>query len=320
MPEPTDDSTGAPTFGSYYFSHDCGIPYERNEHWRSFFGDIADRLIRRFQPQTVLDAGCALGLLVEALRERGVEAYGFDISKFALEQMHESVAPYCRHASLPEGLPSDLPDHYDLVTCIEVIEHIPAVDETDSLRTLCSASDRIFFSSSPIDYGEATHVNVHQPEYWAVRFAELGFVRDVDVVNLLPGAPWASVFERREASPVSLIEHYERAFWKARQEAYEVRQTVLDLENRLEQFEAAGEPARAEVARLQEQLLVSRDAVIGNEAALGEALGRIRLLESELARYVGATDRLAEVLASSSWRYTQAMLAPYRKLRGRRTQ
>src|SRR5947209_19424798 len=99
MPEPTDDSTGAPTFGSYYFSHDCGIPYERNEHWLSFFGDLADRLIQRYHPQTVLDAGCALGLLVEALRERGVEAYGFDVSKFALEQMHESAAPYCRQAS-----------------------------------------------------------------------------------------------------------------------------------------------------------------------------------------------------------------------------
>ncbi|TMK87683.1 MAG: class I SAM-dependent methyltransferase [Actinobacteria bacterium] len=298
MPEPTDDRTGAPTFGSYYFSHNFGIPYERNEYWLSFFGDVADRLIRRFQPRTVLDAGCAIGLLVEAFRVRGVEAYGFDVSKFALEQTDESVAPYCRHASLSEGLPSDLPDRYDLVTCIEVIEHIPVAEETDAMRTLLSASDRIFFSSSPVDYGEATHVNVHQPEYWAVRFAELGFVRDVDAVNLLPAAPWASVFERRDASPLSLIEHYERAFWKA-------------------QFEAAGEPARAEVARLREALLVSRDAVIGNEAALGEALGRIRLLESELARYVGAADRLAEVLASSSWRYSQALLAPYRKLRGR---
>jgi len=317
MPEPTDDRTGAPTFGSYYFSHNFGIPYERNEYWLSFFGDVADRLIRRFQPRTVLDAGCAIGLLVEAFRVRGVEAYGFDVSKFALEQTDESVAPYCRHASLSEGLPSDLPDRYDLVTCIEVIEHIPVAEETDAMRTLLSASDRIFFSSSPVDYGEATHVNVHQPEYWAVRFAELGFVRDVDAVNLLPAAPWASVFERRDASPLSLIEHYERAFWKARQEAYEVRQTVLELETRQEQFEAAGAPARAEVARLREALLVSRDAVIGNEAALGEALGRIRLLESELARYVGAADRLAEVLASSSWRYSQALLAPYRKLRGR---
>ena len=61
-------------FGSYYYSHDCGIPYERNEHWMTFFDRIAESIVREFHPSSVMDAGCAMGFLVESLRKRGVEA------------------------------------------------------------------------------------------------------------------------------------------------------------------------------------------------------------------------------------------------------
>ena len=68
---------------SYYRSH-CGpLPYDRSEpHWGKFFGAIADELIRTFRPRRVFDAGCAHGFLVEALWDRGVEAWGRDISEF----------------------------------------------------------------------------------------------------------------------------------------------------------------------------------------------------------------------------------------------
>ncbi|MFN8026221.1 MAG: hypothetical protein U0W40_07680 [Acidimicrobiia bacterium] len=39
-------------------AHDCSIPYERNEHWNSFFAEIARRIIVALQPETLLDAGC----------------------------------------------------------------------------------------------------------------------------------------------------------------------------------------------------------------------------------------------------------------------
>ena len=35
---------------------------------REYFGNIADAIIRQLKPTSVLDAGCALGFLVEALR------------------------------------------------------------------------------------------------------------------------------------------------------------------------------------------------------------------------------------------------------------
>ncbi len=65
----------ASLYDDYYYAHDCGRPYRRDEEWLNFFDRIAARIIELYAPRTVLDAGCAWGFLVEAFRKRGVEAY-----------------------------------------------------------------------------------------------------------------------------------------------------------------------------------------------------------------------------------------------------
>ena len=93
-----------------YYHNCCGpIPYEDPEHWVEFFGMIADRIVCDLHPKTVLDAGCAMGYLVAALRDRGVEAYGIDISEYAISRAREDIRPYCVVGSLTEALPEVLP-------------------------------------------------------------------------------------------------------------------------------------------------------------------------------------------------------------------
>jgi SAM-dependent methyltransferase len=313
-------------FGQYYYSHDCGIPYERNAHWLTFFGQVADRLVHRFQPHTSIDAGCALGILVETMRDRGVEAYGFDVSKYALEQAHESVSPYCFNASLADPWPDDLPARVDLVTCIEVIEHLSKEDEAAALDNLCARTDRVFFTSSPLDYAEPTHINVNPSEYWAARFAERGFVRNLDALDLLGGPfPWAAVYERSEMPVSEVVRRYERAYWLTRQEVSAVRQTIVSVQNQLEQTsndelerlrsEIGG--WEAQVDALREQLLVARDTAIGAELELGEALGRMRMLDQEVARYTDAAAYLDRLFSTSLWRAAKPVLAVARKVRRR---
>ena len=66
------DPTNLDLFDAGYYATDCGRPYQRrSEWWLEFFGAIADRIISDIAPTTVLDAGCAMGFLVEALRARG---------------------------------------------------------------------------------------------------------------------------------------------------------------------------------------------------------------------------------------------------------
>ena len=58
--------------------------YSRSAEWLEFFGLIADLIVEKLNPKTALDAGCAYGLLVESLRDRGVEAFGIDVSSYAI--------------------------------------------------------------------------------------------------------------------------------------------------------------------------------------------------------------------------------------------
>ncbi|HKQ06599.1 MAG TPA: methyltransferase domain-containing protein, partial [Blastocatellia bacterium] len=118
-----DSRSISKSYDAYYYAHGCGDrPYDRDEVWLGFFGSVANRIVNAFRPTTLLDAGCAIGLLVESLRDRGVAAYGIDISEYAISQVREDIRPFCRTGSLTEPLPQS----YDLIVCIEVLEHLSA--------------------------------------------------------------------------------------------------------------------------------------------------------------------------------------------------
>ena len=76
---------------SYYQFHMGPESYDRsNPIWSKFFHLVAEQIIEELHPLTFLDAGCALGFLVEQLRELGVDARGFDISEFAISSAPEA--------------------------------------------------------------------------------------------------------------------------------------------------------------------------------------------------------------------------------------
>lgn len=299
-------------FGEYYYAHDCGIPYERSEHWLNFFGGIADHIVRDLKPSTSLDAGCAIGLLVEQLRARGVDASGVDISDYANSQMPDHVREHCWVASLTEPIGK----RYDLVTCIEVVEHMPAADARAAIANLCSASDRVLLSSSPHDYSEPTHLNVQQPEYWSSLMAANGFVRDFDYdASYL--TPWAALYVRHTGGIAEVVRDYDRAWWHLREEVNEVRTKVLDLQEKLGLLDESSDVGvmRKQHQDLQEEVLRLRDELIGKEAELGGAKGRIAEMSAQIQRYESMRQRLEAILGSRSWRLMWAAGAPVRKLR-----
>jgi SAM-dependent methyltransferase len=208
-------------FGERYYATGCGADYRRNDGWLRFFGAIADHIVRDIHPAAVLDAGCAMGFLVEALRERGVEAWGIDVSDYAIRQVHVDVRAYCAVGSITEPFART----YDLITCIEVLEHLPRTDGLGAIENLCRHTDDILFSSTPHDYAEATHFNVQPPEYWAERFAQHGFYHDLDFDATFL-TPWAMRFRRRNDAAHRITRDYERHLWRLQRENQELRQTL----------------------------------------------------------------------------------------------
>ncbi len=192
-----------------YYHNCCGnIPYENKAEWEAFFNQIADRIVQDLKPKRVLDAGCAMGYLVAALRDRGVEAYGIDVSEYAISKVREDVKPYCFIGSITDALPDKMPNKYDLVITIEVLEHLHAEEGEKAIHNLCALSDNILFSSTPSDFNELTHVNVQQQEYWARIFAKNGFLHEL---NYHPSyiTPYASYFVKNK-DWLREVEDYER--------------------------------------------------------------------------------------------------------------
>jgi SAM-dependent methyltransferase len=259
--EQTDQRDAPLEFGQFYYQHDCGIPYERSDEWLGYFDLFADRVVAELAPSSVLDAGCAIGLLVEKLRERGVEAWGIDISEYAIAHVEQRVQPYCFVGSIADELPAALPDHFDLVTCIEVVEHMRPGDSANAIARLADVGDRILFSSSPTDYGETTHVNVRQPEVWSALFARHGQLHDVDFDGRFL-TPWAMLYERGPRDLGAVVERYDSAVVRLKDEIGQVRETALRLQNRVAELESADagktkielEAARIRVQELEQEL------------------------------------------------------------------
>jgi SAM-dependent methyltransferase len=288
---PREDAGTVPEYGSHYYRHDCGIPYERNEHWLGFFDRIAEEIVREFHPSKVLDAGCAMGFLVEALRKRGVEADGIDVSEYAISQVHDSVAEHCRVASLTEPLP----ERYDLITCIEVLEHIPPEEAGSAIANLCAATDQLLISTSPTDYAEPTHLNVQPPEFWSAALAREGFFREVDR-DLSYLTPWAALYLRREEPLPDTVRRYDRSWWRLRKEVGEVREALLKSQEQLARLEAGKAEDRPELLqeldRSKEEILRLRDLLIGRDAELGAARGRLAALEDQTQRVANMAGRV----------------------------
>ena len=102
--------------------------------------------------KTVLDVGCGGGILAESMAQRGAQVTGIDLSDKALKvaQLHvleSGVAMDYRHASA-EDFARERPQHYDIVTCMELLEHVP--DPASTVRacaTLAKAGGHVFFST-----------------------------------------------------------------------------------------------------------------------------------------------------------------------------
>jgi len=243
FPSSSEVAPGAKLFNAHYFATGCGeIPYSRTGLWAEHFQHIAEQILADIQPATVLDAGCAMGVLVERLRMRGVEAEGVDISEYAISQAAPHVRPYLRIQSLTQPLQK----HYDLIVCIEVLEHLEKREAEQALANLCGATDDILFSSSPLDYSEPTHFNVQPPEYWATLFARHGFYRDFDydADNI---AVWAARFRRVKMPLHQLVHKYERRLWHVHQQNGELRRKVVEQQLKLSDNQSNQEQLRTAI-------------------------------------------------------------------------
>jgi len=88
-----------------------------------------DRVTGGLAGRSVLDVGCGGGILAEAMAARGAKVLGIDLGEKALgvAKLHrlESGASVDYRLVAAEALATETPGAWDVVTCMELLEHVP---------------------------------------------------------------------------------------------------------------------------------------------------------------------------------------------------
>jgi 2-polyprenyl-6-hydroxyphenyl methylase/3-demethylubiquinone-9 3-methyltransferase len=101
----------------------------------------------------VLDIGCGGGILADAMARQGAQVLGIDLATKALKvaQLHalEAVTQGVEYREISaEALAAEQPGSFDVVTCMEMLEHVP--DPSSVVRacaTLVKPGGQVFFST-----------------------------------------------------------------------------------------------------------------------------------------------------------------------------
>ncbi len=202
---------------------------QTSDTWIGLFDRLADRIILDLHPSSVLDAGCGRGYLVSSLRKRGVEAWGLDNSESSIQNALPGSLPFCLMGSILDRLPRE---HYDLIVCIDILEHYSPLEAIKAVENLCQHTDDILLSCTPIEKPDSASINVQPPEYWTRLLDRFGFIHDLELDASFV-APWAMRFIRAQPALEDRVTTYEKKFWQLSQEVALRRDLSLEYKNEL---------------------------------------------------------------------------------------
>ncbi len=103
--------------------------------------------------QQVLDVGCGGGILSDSMARKGAQVLGIDLSSNALKvaQLHalEAQTPNVQYREIStEQLSEESPQSFDVVTCMEMLEHVPnPASVVQACAKLVKPGGWVFFST-----------------------------------------------------------------------------------------------------------------------------------------------------------------------------
>jgi len=127
-------------------------------------------------PKSYLDIGCGTGTMVNTARMLGVDAFGVD------QLVEEGTWPsHFYHKNLVDYF--KLPQEVELVTCIEVGEHLHESAHATLCDTICNnlahGGNYLIFSAARPGQGGTGHISCRPAEYWAQEFIARGLTQNL---------------------------------------------------------------------------------------------------------------------------------------------
>ena len=153
--------------------------WSRPDRWQSHSFADPDAIARQIEELcsrgSLLDVGCGMGLLVNTLVARGVDAHGLDASSRPVEEGNRKLAGRFHQGSIL-ALPFPA-DSFDTVSSTDCLEHIAEADVPVALKELHRVARRFVFiqlATKP-DRDGRWHLCVHDRAWWELQFFKAGF-------------------------------------------------------------------------------------------------------------------------------------------------
>jgi SAM-dependent methyltransferase len=173
--------------------------------------------VRRLDPKSLLDVGCGDGRFLAGMEMFGLRRCGIDVSRRAIrfaqafgDDIDFRVEPVLEHRS-----------RYDLVTAIEVLEHVSDENEVEFFSAIC---DRVRSGGSVLITVPSSVVPTNRKHYrhydserlrWLLREAKIS-TRDIVFQFLLPRSALYELYRRVSANRYAFVEipHVNRLMWR----------------------------------------------------------------------------------------------------------
>jgi 2-polyprenyl-3-methyl-5-hydroxy-6-metoxy-1,4-benzoquinol methylase len=165
-------------FNVDYFEHgrEKHLSWYENYRWIPYISLSIASVLKDIYPQkTILDFGCAKGFTVRALRYLDVNAYGYDISEYAISEAPDDIKQYI---SCKEFIPQDV------IFSKDVLEHIEYSDIETTINLLsknCSyaliiipLADNNVYRAAEYEL-DVTHIIRKDELWWLNMFKANGF-------------------------------------------------------------------------------------------------------------------------------------------------
>lgn len=176
-------------FDSDYFEHGLKSNWDRGYRWSEFkgvFQDTAAFLAEMFpEARSFLDAGCAKGFLVKTLRQRRLEAWGFDHSQWAIDRAEGEAKPFLHLAELATA---EFEQRFDVMVAMSLFESLTEEQIHSFLRRARAWVNQALFATiptiSPNDCRtsagdrDLSHITMRDRKWWLSQFIDAGWRQD----------------------------------------------------------------------------------------------------------------------------------------------
>ncbi len=120
----------------------------------------------------VLVAGCSGGGLVIALRNIGIESYGFDISPDLDRIVMDEVRPYIKHGSIL-NIPFSTSNNFDAFIAVDVFEHIPMKQIDTMINEINRINAKYMITViNHFDFQHVGHITMKSLSWWQKKFKD----------------------------------------------------------------------------------------------------------------------------------------------------